>query len=36
MMTMLNWCLFLVLAIWIVDREDGVPERPRLRLIKPS
>jgi hypothetical protein len=34
---MLNWLLFLVLAVWILDAEDerGTHKR-RLRLIKPS
>jgi len=37
MITMLNWLLFLVLAVWILDAEDerGTHKR-RLRLIKPS
>jgi hypothetical protein len=34
MMAMVNWLLFLVLAVWILDREDDSPERRRLRLVE--
>ena len=34
MASLINWLLFFVLVVWIFDREEDVPERRRLRLVK--